>query len=280
MTLLEKELENVLEIANNKLDTSAEEAYKALRTNIRFCGVVNEIKTLTITSCTPQEGKTTTSINLAISMANAGLKTLLIDTDLRLPMIEKVLSINTLTGITDYITRDIDIDDVIIKTDIENLFIIPCGIVPPNPAELLGTKKFANFVGDIKNKHLEILKGKLDMIIFDAPPLGSVIDAAILSSLTDGALLVIKPKSTNYKLAIQVKEQLEKANAHILGVILNNVTKKDLRYGYYYRYRYDYYDYFNNDKRDVRMNPLKYLFGYFTKKRTKTNNRKANRHAG
>jgi protein-tyrosine kinase len=239
MALSEYEITNKLSISVNKLSIPAEEAYKTLRTNIRFCGVVNKIKTITITSCAPDEGKTTTSINLAISMANAGLKTLLVDTDLRLPAIERTLGFNNKIGITNYITREIDLEDVIYKTNIENFYIIPCGAVPPNPTELLSTEKFSEFIEIVSSQYLRVVKGQLDMIIFDAPPLGSVIDAAILSAQTDGVLLVIRPKTVNYKLASQVKDQLEKANAHILGVVLNKITKKDLAYGYKYYYNKD-----------------------------------------
>ena len=96
-------------------------------------------------------------------------------------------------------------EDVIYKTNIENFYIIPCGAVPPNPTELLSTEKFSEFIEIVSSQYLRVVKGQLDMIIFDAPPLGSVIDAAILSAQTDGVLLVIRPKTVNYKLASQVK---------------------------------------------------------------------------
>lgn len=251
MALSKYEITNELSISVNKLSIPAEEAYKTLRTNIRFCGVVNKIKTIAITSCAPDEGKTTTAINLAISMANTGMKTLLVDTDLRLPTIEKAFGIGNKIGITNYITREIDLEDIIYKTNIENFYITPCGTVPPNPAELLSTEKFSEFIETVKNQYLKVVKGQLDMIIFDTPPLGSVIDAAIISAQTDGVLLVVKAKSINYKLGKQVKEQLEKANAHILGVVLNKITKKDLKHGYYY------YNYYNRDFMDNKTNHSK-----------------------
>ncbi|HOJ12366.1 MAG TPA: CpsD/CapB family tyrosine-protein kinase [Clostridiales bacterium] len=238
----------------NELSIPAEEAYKTLRTNIRFCGVVNKIKTITITSCAPGEGKTTTSINLAISIANAGMKTLLVDTDFRRPMIEKSLGINTKAGITDYIMGETDLESIIYKTSIENFYITPCGFVPPNPAELLSNEKFSEFIKNVRDQYLKVVRGQLDMIIFDTPPLGSVIDAAILSAQTDGVLLVIKSKSTNYKIAQEVKGQLEKANAYILGVVLNKIPKKDLKYGYR-----NYYNYYNKDSTDQNTSPFKRL---------------------
>ena len=225
---------------NSQLGIPAEEAYKTLRTNIRFCGVVNKIRTISITSCAPGEGKTTTSINLAVSMANSGMKTLLVDADLRRPMIEKILDINAKVGLTSYITGEATLEEVIYSTNIENFYITPCGIIPPNPAELLSSDNFSTFIGNMKDRYLETVKGQFDIVIFDTPPLGSVIDAAIIAAQTDGTLLVIKSKSVNYKLACQVKGQLEKANASLLGVVINRIEKKDLRYGYknYYNYYY------------------------------------------
>jgi protein-tyrosine kinase len=185
-----------------------------------------------------------------------------VDTDLRLPMVEATLCIGKKNGITDYITRDIDLEDIIYKTNVENFYLTPCGVVPPNPTELLGSEKFAEFIENVKSQYLRVVKGQLDMVIFDTPPLGSVIDAAIVSAKTDGVLLVIKPKSINYKLGIQVKEQLQKANAHILGVVLNPVTKKDLTYGYKY-----YYNYYNKDLTNKKINP----FRNFKRKRKRRN---------
>lgn len=241
------------------LDMPVEEAYNTLRTNIQFCGIVNKIKTITITSCNPGEGKTTVSINLAISMAKAGLKTLLVDTDLRKPNIAKVLGINEanqVNGITDFISGESEIDDIIYTTHLKNFFVIPCGTIPPNPAELLSTEKFSQFIEEVKDNFFKAAKGQFDIIIFDSPPLGSVIDAAVLAAKSDGTLLVIKSKSVDYKAAQQVKDQLEKVKAHLLGVVLNRMQKRD--YGYYYNYYYGYY--YGNDKLNKRKNlPSKLL---------------------
>ena len=230
------------------LSTPAEEAYKTLRTNIRFCGVINKIKTITITSCIPSEGKTTTALNLAMSMAKAGMKTLLVNVDLRKPMVEKVLEVNTGVGITNFITGESQIDDIIYETGTENFYIIPCGPIPPNPAELLSSDAFTDFVKNAKEQYFKIIDGIFDIIIFDTPPLGSVIDAAMLAAQTDGTILVIKSRSINYKLAQNVKEQLEKANASLLGVVLNHVKIKDFQYGYGYGGKYKYYNYYSNDE--------------------------------
>lgn len=173
-----------------------------------------------------------------MSMALSGMKTLLVDVDFRKPMIGKILGIEASLGLTSYITGEAVLGEIIYNTKLENLFIIPCGVIPPNPAELLSSDSFSMFAKSIKHQYIGEVKGQADIIIFDTPPLGSVIDAAIVSALTDGTILVIKPKLTNYKLACRVKEQLEKANANLLGVVINRIGKKDLRYGYnnYYNY--------------------------------------------
>lgn len=246
----------------NELNFPAEEAYKTLRTNIRFCGVLNKIKTITITSCVPGEGKTTTALNLAMSMAKTGMKTLLVDVDLRRPMAEKILNVNPRLGMTTYITDESEVDDIIYDTGVENFYIIPCGPIPPNPAELLSSEKFSEFANNVKEQYFEIIDGTFDMIIFDTPPLGNVIDAAILASHTDGTILVIKSKSINYKLAQNVKEQLEKANASVLGVVLNNMKIKDFQYQYGYGGKYKYYDYYisENTKKEGVLDKLFHKF--------------------
>lgn len=243
-------MEKTAYVLLDDLSTPAKEAYKILRTNIRFCGVINELKTLTLTSCLSEEGKTLTAINLAISMSNSGMKTLLVNMDLRKPMAEKVLKVESNIGITDFITGEVELNEIIFPAYTENLFVIPCGPIPPNPAELINSEVCSDFIKNVSEMHFDIINGKFDMIIFDSPPLGVVIDAAILASQTDGTILVVKSKSTNYKLAQDVKEQLEKASANLIGVVLNNIKKRDLKFQYGYKYGYGgkYYHYYNQDE--------------------------------
>jgi len=216
---------------DRKLNAPAEEAYRALRTNIQFCGIDKKIKSVAITSVNPGEGKTTTSINLAVSMANAGMKALLVDTDMRKPMTSKHIGSDSNKGLTNLISGYSTLDDIISTTNIPDLYFVACGPKPPNPAELVGTTAFREFVNTVSER--------FDIVIFDTPPLGSVIDCALISALADGTLLVIKSKTINYRNARRVKEQLEKANARLLGVVLNKVEKSDYRN--YYNYYYNYY---------------------------------------
>lgn len=222
-------MDNLSCIVKDKLNTPVEEAYKVLRTNIQFFGIENRIKTLAITSCNPKEGKTTTSINLAISMAKSGMNVVLIDADLRKPMSMKRLEYSNNNGLSNYISGKCEIKNLISQTNIENLSLIGCGPKPPNPAELVGSDKFLEL--------LQILDKQFDMIIIDTPPLGSVIDCAIIATRVDATLLVIESKAIEYKNAQRVKEQLEKVNARVLGVVLNKVVKRDFR-NYYNNYSY------------------------------------------
>ncbi len=213
-----------------KLNNPAEEAYKVLRTNLSFYGLNKAIKTIAITSYSPSEGKTTTCINLSISMAKSGMKVLYVDADLRKPMLMKNLGSNDFEGLSNYLSGHAELNEIIHSTDIEGFFYIPCGVKPFDPAALLNTERF--------DKFLEAVQKDYDMTIIDTPPLGSVIDCSIIASKTDGILLVIKPNTVRYKHALMVKEQLEKSNARILGVVLNSVEQRS--YKDYYS-NYDYY---------------------------------------
>jgi protein-tyrosine kinase len=213
---------------------AVEEAYKTVRTNVQFCCIDKMVKTITVTSATPSEGKTTTCINLAASMAAAGLQVLIVDADLRKPVISKRLGSGEMWGITNYIAGKCSAEEVITRTDLEGVDLVASGPKPPNPAEIIGSAKFTELVLTLSSLY--------DIVILDTPPLGSVIDAALISSLTDGTILVVKSKAVNYKSAVRVKEQLEKVEARILGVILNHMDKS------FYRDYYNYYNYYYSDK--------------------------------
>ena len=214
-----------------KYNPTVEEAYKVLRTNIQFCGFDKKIKSIAVTSCNPGEGKTTTSINLAISMAKTGMKVLLVDADMRKPMHVKHLGWGISSGLSNIISRCANMADALNRTNIEGLDYIACGPKPPNPAELIGSPRFKEFIGEACEEY--------DIVILDTPPLGSVIDCAIVATSVDGVLLVVQSKAAEYCSVQRVKEQLEKVNARILGVVLNKLDKKDYKayYGYYNYYK-------------------------------------------
>ena len=214
------------------------EAYRSLRTSMLYSSSA-EIKSILISSAGPGEGKTTTVANLAITYANLGKKTLLVDTDLRRPVVHKVLEIKKEPGVTDYLSGAMDdFDSLIQKTSIDNLFVVPSGIVPPNPSELLGSQKMANLI--------QKLEDEWDMILFDSPPLVAVTDATMISKSIDQIVIVVKVGHTDKKAFNHTITSLRNVHAPLGGVILNAVTHKN-RYGSYYYY-YQYYHYYGSDK--------------------------------
>ncbi|MCB2293942.1 CpsD/CapB family tyrosine-protein kinase [Clostridium algoriphilum] len=207
------------------------EAYRTLRTNIQFSSFDEKIRTILVTSPGPGEGKTTTSSNLAIVMAQGGSKTLLIDCDQRKPSVHKVFRFSNEKGLSDILVDENveDIDKCIHKTKLKNLHVLSSGTRPPNPAELLGSTKMKNFI--------EQLKETYDYIILDTPPIVLVTDAQILAQYTDGCLLVISSAEAEREAAIKAKGLLNKVNAKILGVVIN---KMDFKKRGFYNYNYQY----------------------------------------
>lgn len=211
------------------------EAFRSLRTNIQFAGVDHPIKTLLVTSAGPSEGKSTVASNLAVVMAQAGLKVALIDCDLRRPTVHKQFEIPNRAGLTDVLLQDPNQwNGVLQPTGINNLSVILSGSLPPNPSELLGSKRMQQFI-----THLHKM---CDMVIIDAPPLLPVTDSLVLSSLTDGVLLVIDYGGTRIAEALHGKTQLDQAGARLLGVVMNKVPTGRRGYSYYYYNRYYYND--------------------------------------
>lgn len=207
------------------IDRRGSEAYKTLRANLQFCG--NDVKSIAITSCTPAEGKTTTSLNLAKALADSGKRVLFIDADMRKSvLISRCRVQHAVQGLSHYLSGQVSFGDVVCATNVRNLHIIFAGKVPPNPAELLGSKHF----GQVMKK----LKEVYDYIIVDTPPLGSVIDAAVVANECDGSVLVLSANTISRRFAKKVVDQLKMANCPVLGVIMNKVNMKDSTYGKYY----------------------------------------------
>ena len=228
------------------LDFKTREAYKTLRTNVQFCG--NDDKIISLTSCVPNEGKSMVSFNLAISMAETGKKVLFIDADLRKSVLIGRYKINkAIKGLTQYLSGVEQLDDVRYSTNVKNMDLILSGPVPPNPAELLNNEKFT--------KLLETARKEYDYVIIDTPPIGQVIDPAIVAQQTDGVIFLISQANISYKYAQKQIEQMRKSGCRILGAVLNKVDpeEKGGYYGGYYGkyskkgYGYGYgYGYGNN----------------------------------
>lgn len=211
-------------------DYRTNEAYKTLRTNLEFSGA--DKKAIVLTSSTPDEGKSTVSLGLALSLSESGKRVLLVDADLRKSVLmgrHKVTE--SVKGLSHYLSGQAQLSDVICGTQEDNMFVIFAGIIPPNPSELLGSERFAELIRRTKNDY--------DYVIVDAPPLGSVIDAAVIAKVCDASVLVVAASTVSYKFIRTVKSQLEKTECPILGVVLNKVNMKQNRY--YGKYYGNYY---------------------------------------
>ena len=235
------DMQNITLRAIEKLDFRVREAYKTLRTNLGFFGT--DVKVIALTSCMEDEGKTSVSFQLAFSLAEAGKNTILVDADLRKSVMHgRYKATREKYGLSHYLSGQIKLDDAVCVTNIPNLRVIFAGQFPPNPSELLEGENF--------KKLIDALRVQYDYIIIDTPPLGSVIDSAIVSRECDGVILVIESNAISYKFARNVKEQLDKAGCRILGCVLNKVEMKNSAY---------YSKYYGNKKteRRVEKNTLK-----------------------
>ena len=219
-----------IELKHKELDFRSREAYKMLRSNVEFSG--EDIKVICVTSCIPNEGKSNVSFELAKSYAQMGKKTLLLDADFRKSVMRRFHRRGKVRlGLTNYLVGKAEFEDAICSTDVMGLHMMFSGPIPPNPSELLGNKRFQSL--------LEKVREEYDIIIIDTPPLGSVIDAAIVSKHCDGAVLVIASGAVSYRYARRIKEQIEMAGCPILGCVLNKVKINDK--GYYGKYYYGKY---------------------------------------
>lgn len=218
---------------DKKDDYRTREAYKTLRTNIEFSG--SDIKTIAITSCTPNEGKSSVAMELAKAFAEAGKKTILVDADLRKSVLVGRYKTGAVRhGLTHALIGRESLEKVVCMTNVPNLYIIFSGPVPPNPSELLGGVKFQETIQELREQ--------FDYVIVDTPPLGSVIDAAVAAKNCNGTILVIENNAISYRFAQRVKDQLEKTESRILGVVLNKVDMNTRGYyGHYGRYYGKYY---------------------------------------
>lgn len=215
-------------IASKELKAPATEAYRVLRTNIHYAAVEDDLHTLLFTSAGPGEGKSTTSANTAAVMAQSGKKVLLVDCDLRKPSLHKLFAVERTVGITNVLVENWKLEDVVIKTLVPNLHLVPSGPVPPNPAELLQSVKFEKFLSSVREKY--------DSVVIDAPPTIAVTDACVMSSKVDGVVLVCNTEIVKPEWARKAKSLLEAARANIIGVVLNRVAVDGDDYYYYYYY--------------------------------------------
>lgn len=213
-------------IVHQEAKSPIAEAYRTLRTNIQFVKAGEEVKTAMLTSAGPGEGKSTTAANLAVAVAQSGKKVVLIDCDLRKPVQHRIFGKKN-KGLTNYLVESIDPANLLMETEVDNLYLLPSGPIPPNPSELLSSGKMLEL--------LNYCKAQFDFIVVDAPPAVAVTDACVLASKVDGVILVLAAGQVRPEMAQKAKELINRANGHILGVILNRV-EIDADHAYYYYY--------------------------------------------
>ena len=218
------ELKDKYELTNQE-----KEVYRTLRTNLEFTGVENRV--IAITSCTPDDGKSTVAYHLARALAQAGKNTLHIDGDMRKSVLINRLNLYGVEkGLSHYLSGQAQMSEIIYTTNKKNFFMLPCGVFPTNPTELLGNARLETL--------LTGLKKTFDYVLIDTPPLGLVIDAAVISKACDGSVLVLAANKSSKTLARTVSTQLKTANPNLIGVVLNKV---EVRKGSYYKKKYGNY---------------------------------------
>ena len=212
-------------IVEKKPKSVAAEAYRSLRTNIQYSSFDNKYQTLVVTSANPGEGKTTVAGNLALALAQGESKVILVDCDMRRPSIHKTFKISNTYGISDLLVGNKKMESVAHKYN-DNLTIVPSGKIPPNPAEMLGSKAMTAF--------LEEMKKHFDYIVLDTPPLQAVADAQILSTKVDGSLIVVRAGVTKKDAVHNAVSIINKVNGNIIGTVLNAADNSKDKYYYYY----------------------------------------------
>ncbi|WP_442596743.1 CpsD/CapB family tyrosine-protein kinase [Neobacillus sp. D3-1R] len=213
-------------ITHNEPRSPISEQYRTIRTNIQFSSIDETIQSLMVTSAGPGDGKSTTVANLAIVFAQQGKKVLLVDADLRKPTVHYTFLLDNNKGLTNVLTKQVTLVDAVNQSDIENLYLLTSGPIPPNPAELLGSKSMEDL--------LEEAHQQFDLVLFDTPPVLAVTDAQILANKCSGTILVVNSGKTEIEGATKAKELLLSAKGKLLGVVLNQKKAKDSQYYYYY----------------------------------------------
>lgn len=220
------------------------ESYRSLRTNIQFANLEDKLKVILLTSPGPKEGKSTTIANLAITMANMGSKTLVIDCDLRKPIMHRFFGISRDIGVSDVLSKNMNWRDAVLNTGIDHCFVMTSGKTPPNPSELLGSKRMESFLKEAREEY--------DVILIDTSPIIAVTDPVVLGAWVDAIFLVFEIGRTTMDAAARAINILETVHLKPKGIIINNIKPEDRRaygygygYGYGYRYGYRYYKYYN-----------------------------------
>jgi capsular exopolysaccharide synthesis family protein len=220
-------------IAHDAPSSLMAEAYRSIRTSLLLSSPDHPPKSVLITSSSPSEGKTVTATNLAVSLTQTGARVVLVDGDMRKPRVHNVFEMREMVGLASVLTGTAPLKDAIHPTSVPNLFVVPCGPIPPNPGELV--------VGDGFQRLMEVLPQYFDYVILDSPPVSNVSDARVLSSICDATILVVKALGTTHHSGQNAISYLREARARLAGVVLNDVDVRTA--GSYYSYYYSKYSY-------------------------------------
>jgi non-specific protein-tyrosine kinase len=203
----------------------AAEAYRTLRTNLTFAALDKPLETLVVTSASPDEGKSTVLANLGVTMAQGERRVILVDADLRRPSLHEIFGVANDRGLTTMFVDEAALNDPpLMDVGVDNLWLVPSGPLPPNPADILGSRKMEEAIA--------ALKARADIILFDAPPVVAVTDAAVLGTKVDGALLAVCAGRTRREHAQRAKELLERVHVRIVGAVLNDAPRDVALGGY------------------------------------------------
>jgi len=213
-------------ITLNDPRSPAAEAYRALRTNLNFVGLDKPIETLVVASAAPNEDKSTTLANVAVTMAQGERRTILVDADLRRPGLHEIFGLSNSRGLTTvFVEPDALKDPPLLETGVENLLLLPSGPLPPNPADLLGSRRMEEIIASLHER--------ADLVLFDTPPVITVTDAAVLGTKVDGVLLVVSAGRTRRDHAQRARELLERVHVRVIGAVLTNAPRETALGEYY-----------------------------------------------
>ncbi|MGR5953836.1 CpsD/CapB family tyrosine-protein kinase [Bacillus paranthracis] len=212
-------------MAHQQPKSPISEQYRNIRTNVEFASVDTNLHSLMVTSANPSEGKTTTTANMAVVFAQQGKKVLLIDADMRKPAMHQMFQVDNIFGLTNVLTYSERLEKCVQTTSVDNLHFLACGPIPPNPAELLGSKSMQELLAQAYSTY--------DLVIFDLPPILAVTDAQIMANVCDASILVVRSESTEKETAVKAKGLLESAKGKLLGVVLNDREREQGLYYYY-----------------------------------------------
>ena len=223
-------MEGVKLIAQSDPKNPAAEAYRVIRTSIQFAQAGKNLQAIMVTSCTPDEGKSLTIANLAVVLTQAGKSVLVMDCDMRNPTVHKNFGLSNRVGLSSCISLGTALAEAVQETQVPGLYALTCGVVPPNPSELLGSERMQQLLQEAKEQY--------DYVLVDVPPVLPVTDTLLVGRIVDGVIIVIDSGNVKVEAARDVKQRLLRAGANILGVVLNKVRSEHHGYGYGYYYYY------------------------------------------